>query len=851
MAPRQTQTKKTNSNSKKSQKTDNKRRLLIDASKPEETRVAVAQNARLQDFEVESLVRRQIKGNIYLAKVTRVEPSLQAAFVNYGGNRHGFLPFSEIHPDYYRIPVADRERLMAEQEEMERAAAEEAARIAEEEDRKAAEEEESTIDAKSAKDDDNIEEVDDEDDVIEAGAEANTDDSENNSEDEDEDEENDSDDDETAAENNDDDNAEDGEDTDDTDDTDQKSNGRRRGRGRGRGRHNRRGGGRGGRKYAVSKNREDRVSDDEDDDLTSVEPFWKRIRRAYKIQEVIKRGQIMLIQVGKEERGNKGAAVTTYITLPGRYCVLMPNTPQSGGVSRKIENYKDRKRMREILKDLNVPDGMSVILRTAGTTRTKAEIKRDLDYLMRLWNNARDLTLQSTAPALINEEGSLIKRAIRDIYNKDIDEVVVSGDEGYKTARDMMKMLMPSHVKKVRHYKDATPLFIKEKLENQIEAMHSPQVELKSGGYLVINPTEALVSIDVNSGRATKERNIDETALRTNIEAAEEIARQLRLRDLGGLVVIDFIDMDHRRYNGKVERAMRDALAGDRARIQIGRISSFGLMEMSRQRLHPSLTEAHFETCPHCHGMGIVKTVDTMALSVLRAIEETALERAPADMTVTLINNEVIIYLLNHHRCAITDLEDRYNITVALSVGTVEGERGFAIETQKKKIVQPTDTDDEDDVSQDDDVMDKTEADTEEQDQEKPKKSRSRNNRNRKSKKDQIEDSETSETIDENQPKDTTPKEEAEEEPAKPKKRGRPAKKKKIEIEEVTEDQNPEAEAISATNDNADNVDHDDAAAPVQEEEDTPPRDENIAAREAETVNEAPKKKKRGWWNRG
>ena len=657
---KQPQKKKTNNNrrpNKNNPKVNNSLRMLVDASKHEETRVVVAQSGKLQDFEVESLLRRQIKGNIYLAKVTRVEPSLQAAFVNYGGNRHGFLPFSEIHPDYYRIPIADRERLMAEQEELERAAAEEAARVAEEEDRKAAEEEnpESTA---SDDDDDNVEEVDDEEDVVEAGAEAESDDADEDDNDNDNDDES---------------------DDNDTDDSKAKNNHRRAARGK----YNRRGGGRNGRKYSSSKSRQDRISDDADDDMPAVEPFWKRMRKAYKIQEVIKRGQIMLIQVGKEERGNKGAAVTSYITLPGRYCVLMPNTPQSGGVSRKIANYKDRKRMREILKDLDVPNGMSVILRTAGTTRTKAEIKRDLDYLMRLWNNARDLTLKSSAPALINEEGSLIKRAIRDIYNKDIDEVIVAGDEGYKTAKDMMKMLMPSHVKKVSQYKGATPLFIKEKLEQQIEEMHSPQVELKSGGYLVINPTEALISIDVNSGKSTKERNIEDTALRTNIEAAEEIARQLKLRDLGGLVVIDFIDMEKRSFNGKVERAMRDALAGDRARIQIGRISSFGLMEMSRQRLHPSLTEAHFEPCKICHGMGIVKTVDTMALSVLRAIEESALIQNNANVVVT-VSNDVALYLFNHHRRAMSDLEDRYNLSIENVVGHVEGERGFEIDSKRK-----------------------------------------------------------------------------------------------------------------------------------------------------------------------
>ncbi len=828
MAPRQkSKSKSQNNKNKQNNKNNQSLRMLVDASKHEETRVAVAQGGKLQDFEVESLVRKQIKGNIYLAKVTRVEPSLQAAFVNYGGNRHGFLPFSEIHPDYYRIPIADRERLMAEQEEMERAAAEEAARIAEEEDRKAAEEE--AEETKSSDDEDNVEEIEDEEKIIEAGAEADDDGDNDDGDDDDDDDEEEED--ETGSEKDDDaSESKDSESDDDNNNDDQQNNRRRRG-GRGRNRRGR------GRKYSSSRSKQDRISDD--DDELNVEPFWKRIRRAYKIQEVIKRGQIMLIQVGKEERGNKGAAVTTYITLPGRYCVLMPNTPQSGGVSRKISNYKDRKRMREILKDLNVPGGMSVILRTAGTTRTKAEIKRDLDYLMRLWNNARDLTLKSTAPALINEEGSLIKRAIRDIYNKDIDEVIVAGDEGYKTAKDMMKMLMPSHVKKVHHYKDPTPLFIKEKLEQQIEEMHSPQVELKSGGYLVINPTEALVSIDVNSGRSTKERNIEDTALRTNIEAAEEIARQLKLRDLGGLVVIDFIDMDNRRYNGKVERAMRDALAGDRARIQIGRISSFGLMEMSRQRLHPSLTEAHFETCPMCNGMGIVKTVDTMALSVLRAIEEKALEQSNVDMTVTLQAHNVILYLLNHHRRAISELEDRYNISVSLDMGHVEEQRGFEIETQRKPKAEIEDLQSDDDSS--DDIADVLPDASED----KPKKGKSKSSRGRKTKKDEVEDiSEGSDQSDDQAEKsEEETKEEKSEDSPKPKKRGRQPKKK-IEIEETSgdkEEKDEKKDAPSPTNDNGGD-DQDEAAKKAEAD--------NQAAREAEKVNEAPKSKKRGWWNK-
>ena len=838
--------RKNHTKNKKTQNFDNRLRMLIDASKLEETRVAVAQNGQLVDLEVESLVRKQIKGNIYLAKVTRVEPSLQAAFVNYGGNRHGFLPFSEIHPDYYRIPVADRERLMAEQAELERKAAEESARIAEEEDRKAAEE---TEEATKTNDDndDHIVEIEDDEKIIDAGAEA-------------EDSDDDDDDDDTNQNTNSDDESDDGETLDnssaDNDDgqSDKKDSRHRRGRyGR------RRGGGRNGKRYASARNNSDKVSDDEDEEL-NVEPFWKRIRRAYKIQEVIKRGQIVLIQVGKEERGNKGAAVTTYITLPGRYCVLMPNTPQSGGVSRKISNFKDRKRMREILKDLNVPEGMSVILRTAGTSRTKAEIKRDLDYLMRLWNNARDLTLKSTAPALINEEGSLIRRAIRDIYNKDIDEVVVSGDYGYKTARDMMKMLMPSHAKKVKQYKKETPLFIDEKLEKQIEEIHMPQVELKSGGYLVINPTEALISIDVNSGRSTKERNIDDTALRTNMEAAVEIARQLKLRDLGGLVVIDFIDMENRRYNGKVERAMREALASDRARIQIGRISSFGLMEMSRQRLHPSLTETHFEPCTHCHGMGIVKTVDTMALTILRAIEEAAIEQNNTIVTITMAN-EVALYLFNHHRHAITDLERRYKLDVVIAVDVIDEERGFKIES-KKRPKEDIDANTDIDLTQElpDAIVEggsSTDTDTK-SDTETTLKSGNKGKGRTRPKK------QNHKASTENKPVEETAKVETEEvespnedKPSQVKqkpRRKKAASTKKIEIEEVKkekpisdikpkEDTNDtqkvekKRKKPSPTNDNGGKA------------EEAKPAD-NSSAREAETINDKPKSKKKGWWNK-
>ncbi|MBO6519878.1 MAG: Rne/Rng family ribonuclease [Rhodospirillales bacterium] len=522
------------------------KRMLIDASHPEETRVVVLSGNRVEDFDVEVETRRQLKGNIYLAKVTRVEPSLQAAFVEYGGNRHGFLAFSEIHPDYYQIPVADREALIAEEEDAQRAAQE------------ALENEE--VDA-------SVEEV---------------------------------------------------------------------------------GGG--------------------EDEIDEAEKIRRPVvdRRRYKIQEVIKRRQILLIQVVKEERGNKGAALTTYLSLAGRYCVLMPNTARGGGISRKIASGQDRKRLKSILSDLGIPDGMAVIVRTAGDKRTKAEIKRDYEYLIRLWEQIRQKTLESIAPCLIHEEGNLIKRSIRDIYSKDIDEVIVNGEEGYRTAKDFMKLMMPSHAKRVQPYKDsAIPLLQRFGVESQIDSMHQPEVQLKSGGYIVINSTEALVAIDVNSGRSTRERNIEETAYKTNLEAAEEVARQLRLRDLAGLIVIDFIDMENHRNQNKVERALKDAMRSDRARIQIGRISPFGLLEMSRQRLRPSLQEIQTEPCPHCGGTGIRRSTDTTALQMLRIIEEEAMRKRSTEITVWMPTS-VALYILNHKRDMLARIEEDYELKVFL-----------------------------------------------------------------------------------------------------------------------------------------------------------------------------------------
>ncbi len=602
------------------------KRMLIDATHTEETRVAVVDGNRLVNFDYESQMRKQLKGSIFLAKVTRVEPSLQAAFVNFGGNRHGFLPFTEIHPDYFRIPIADREALIAEQErEMEaRRAAEEAE---EDEEEMAGGEDPATEEA----------EEDDEDDVEEVGGEAASDDGDEDSE--------------------------------------EKNDSRpRRGKGRGRGRRQ-------GRRAASGR----RVEIVGGDGIEGDQPVRPTVRKNYKIQEVVKRGQIMLVQVSKEERGNKGAAVTTYLSLPGRYCVLMPNSPRAGGVSRKIANYKERKRMREILKELNVPQGMSVIMRTAGVARTKTEIKRDLDYLMRLWDNIRTLTLESTAPSLVHEEGKLIRRSIRDIYDKDIEEILVSGADGHKLAKDFMKMLIPSHVKRVTLYEDEfTPLFQRYQVEKQVSEIGDPVVTLPSGGYLVINPTEALVSVDVNSGRATKERHIEETALRTNLEAATEVARQLRLRDLGGLVVIDFIDMEDRRNNRKVENRMKEALSNDRARIQIGRISSFGLMELSRQRLNPSLTEAQFERCTACEGVGVVRSVDSTAINALRALEEEGV-RARADDIILHLTNNVALYMLNNKRNRLNEIEKRYGFQILIKVDDTLATSKFVVEPVKKQ----------------------------------------------------------------------------------------------------------------------------------------------------------------------
>jgi len=601
-------------------------RMLIDARHPEETRVAVLKGNRIEEFDFESAEHKQIKGNIYLAKVTRVEPSLQAAFVDFGGNRHGFLAFSEIHPDYYQIPKEDRERLLAE----EAAHAEEEAAlraVAEGEEDFVGDDElgESLADDYAGTDHDPHGEDDDGD----FGGVMEIDTSEK---------------DEVATIEGG--HVEGGFDHDGEEAAEGEEGTEEQPRRRGRRRQ-----GSNGRGRAHAK---------EADELRAKR---MALRRRYKIQDVIHRRQVLLVQVVKEERGNKGAALTTYLSLAGRYCVLMPNSSHGGGISRKISSTADRKRLKSIISELDLPKSMGCIVRTAGLSRTKTEIKRDFDYLARLWDEIRENTLKSSAPAMIHSDSDLIKRAIRDIYNRDIEEVVVEGEGGYRAARDFMKLLMPSHARRVKAYADPVPLFQRYGAEDQLTAMYDPVVQLRSGGYLVINPTEALVSIDINSGRSTKEHGIEATAVSTNLEAAREIARQLRLRDMAGLVVIDFIDMEYGSNVRKVEKAMKDALKDDRARIQVGRISGFGLMEMSRQRLRTGVLEATTRGCPHCDGTGLVRTASSAGLSALRLIEDEAAKGRGTVITL-YASTEASIYLLNAKRADLHEIEHRYGVRV-------------------------------------------------------------------------------------------------------------------------------------------------------------------------------------------
>ena len=768
-------------------------KMLIDATHPEETRVVVVRGNRVEEFDYESASRKQLRGNIYLAKVTRVEPSLQAAFIEYGGNRHGFLAFSEIHPDYYQIPVADRLALIEEEERAARLAEDEADLKDRRRERSRARRSQPDQSISTAVEPaehpapeagetsetlaaDGFEVAEDaapaHDAVTEAPAEAVSAPSEHHAEpmsalvapaeaaeaaaavveaaidaplgtplpapqeqaaddedalrrreaaegesdpapilegetvireevtvtsapDEDEAPQSETDEDDHAEEDEEED--EDEEDSDEaseekapeesareerSDEEEQPRSRRHRGR-----RHDR-------------KRDKDEDEDEDDSDVDQIdeeeeiehlgadedaleevpERAPQRRARSYKIQEVIRRRQVMLVQVVKEERGNKGAALTTYLSLAGRYSVLMPNTARGGGISRKITNAVDRKRLKEVVQDLEVPEGMGIILRTAGANRTKTEIKRDFEYLLRLWETVREMTLSSTAPSLVYEEGSLIKRAIRDLYNKDIDDIHVAGEEGFREARDFMRMLMPSHAKSVMPYREPQPIFARYGVEQQLDAMFSPVVQLKSGGYIVINPTEALVSIDVNSGRATREHHIEDTALKTNLEASEEIARQLRLRDLAGLIVIDFIDMEEKRNNRSVERKLKDCLKNDRARIQIGRISHFGLLEMSRQRIRTGVLESSIEVCPHCGGTGHVRSAASVSLQLLRALEEQLL-RSQTHNLVARTRTEVALYVLNQKRAHLRELEERFSVTLSVAADeSVTGHQPFIIE---------------------------------------------------------------------------------------------------------------------------------------------------------------------------
>jgi ribonuclease E len=557
------------------------KKMLIDACHPEETRVAVLDGQRVDDFDFETQAKKQLRGNIYLAKVTRVEPSLQAAFVEFGGNRHGFLAFGEIHPDYYQIPSADREALKAEFEAMARANQREAREEVEEE---TAAEVSDTEDAEEPESED----AEETEAVAEDGAETTV--------------------------------------------------------------------------KAVAAEEDD---DDDDDDEAEAERRRRILTRRYKIQEVIRRRQIMLVQVVKEERGNKGAALTTYLSLAGRYCVLMPNSGRGGGISRKISAGADRKRLKKIAAELEVPHGMGLIVRTAGAKRTKTEIKRDYEYLIRAWETIRDTTMRSVAPAMIYEESSLVKRAIRDLYDKEVDEIFVEGDAAYREAKDFVRMLMPSHAKKVHHYREPTPIFSANGIERQLETVFDPVVHLRSGGYLVINQTEALVAIDVNSGRATRERGIEQTAFKTNLEAADEAARQMRMRDLAGLIVIDFIDMEDAKNDRAVEKRMKDALRFDRARVQMGKISSFGLMELSRQRRRTSVLEGSSHVCEHCGGSGRVRSVESSALRLLRALDDEAMRRG-GEILEARAPAEVAIYLLNEKREALARIEDSRGVKLRI-----------------------------------------------------------------------------------------------------------------------------------------------------------------------------------------
>ncbi len=916
--------------------------MLIDATHAEETRVVVVDGNKVEEFDFESENKRQLAGNIYLAKVTRVEPSLQAAFVDYGGNRHGFLAFSEIHPDYYQIPVADREALMEE----ERAYAE-ALKARDEADEPKPKKRRSRSRTKAAevKSDDPVEtlevsseptgmetiDLDDDSDVVvdavpegtspmetvaetpveepedtDGQTEPTGDDSQSADEVEEADEpvaedsgedvsEAVAEDDEAASETQEEASAESQESTeqgsddaiaeaDSANDADDVEN---------------------GEQEADATSKDDTIeSVADEDDSEDIRPPRKPRPRRYKIQEVVKVRQVLLVQVVKEERGNKGAALTTYLSLAGRYCVLMPNTARGGGISRKITNAADRKKLKDIASEIDVPTGAGLIVRTAGAKRTKSEIKRDYEYLQRLWEQIRELTLKSIAPAKIYEEGDLVKRSIRDLYNREIDEVLVEGEGGYRIAKDFMKMIMPSHAKNVQRYEDALPLFARYQVESYLGGMFNPTVQLKSGGYIVIGVTEALVAIDVNSGRATKEGSIEETAVRTNIEAAEEVARQLRLRDLAGLIVIDFIDMDERKNNLAVEKRLKEKLKTDRARIQVGRISGFGLLEMSRQRLRPGMIEVTTQPCPACHGTGLIRSDDNMALSILRQIEEEGTRRRSREVLVRCPVS-IANFLMNQKREHIAQIESRYGLSVRVEGDVHLVSPDFSMEKFKtaSRIVPeaaaPV-------VSVDASLMDQIDAADDEPEQEnlpveedsKPKRKRRRRRRKKgganadatdasadtaaeanaeaaaevlASAEEQV-DEPTSETV--SAEVSAVSEEIAEEKPAKPKKRRAPRRKKKdviaesdaettnaVAVEEASEPAPPEdsvPEVVVADEPALEAADVEpETSEPTVVEEEPETTEERVSEPEpvlevvAEDVQppEPPKPKKRGWWS--
>ncbi len=916
--------------------------MLIDATHAEETRVVVVDGNKVEEFDFESENKRQLAGNIYLAKVTRVEPSLQAAFVDYGGNRHGFLAFSEIHPDYYQIPVADREALMEE----ERAYAE-ALKARDEADEPKPKKRRSRSRTKAAevKSDDPVEtlevsseptgmetiDLDDDSDVVvdavpegtspmetvaetpveepedtDGQTEPTGDDSQSADEVEEADEpvaedsgedvsEAVAEDNEAASETQEEASAESkktidqGSDdaiaeADSANDADDAEN---------------------GEQEADATSKDDTIeSVADEDDSEDIRPPRKPRPRRYKIQEVVKVRQVLLVQVVKEERGNKGAALTTYLSLAGRYCVLMPNTARGGGISRKITNAADRKKLKDIASEIDVPTGAGLIVRTAGAKRTKSEIKRDYEYLQRLWEQIRELTLKSIAPAKIYEEGDLIKRSIRDLYNREIDEVLVEGEGGYRIAKDFMKMIMPSHAKNVQRYEDALPLFARYQVESYLGGMFNPTVQLKSGGYIVIGVTEALVAIDVNSGRATKEGSIEETAVRTNIEAAEEVARQLRLRDLAGLIVIDFIDMDERKNNLAVEKRLKEKLKTDRARIQVGRISGFGLLEMSRQRLRPGMIEVTTQPCPACHGTGLIRSDDNMALSILRQIEEEGTRRRSREVLVRCPVS-IANFLMNQKREHIAQIESRYGLSVRVEGDVHLVSPDFSMEKFKtaSRIV-PEATAPV--VSVDASLMDQIDAADDEPEQEnlpveedsKPKRKRRRRRRKKGGANADATDASaetaadanaeasaevpasTEEQVDEpaseSVPAEVSAESEeiAEEKPAKPKKRRAPRRKKKeviaesdaettnaVAAEEASEPAPPEdavAEVVVADEPALEAADVEpETSGPTVVEEEPEATEERASEPEpvlevvAEDVQppEPPKPKKRGWWS--